>query len=253
MNTIVAGNWKMNMTLPEGRDFISGLQEYLQGKNLKSQLILGVPFIHLPLSLGASEAGIYLAAQNCSEHSSGAYTGETSAQMVQSTGAEYVILGHSERRQYFGDTDEVINQKIKEALQQGLKPIFCVGEVLEERQQGRQEKVVHTQLERGLAAISPAQMEQIIIAYEPVWAIGTGETATPQQAETMHWSIRKHLSELYDLHVAEKTPILYGGSVKPENAREIFGMPNVNGGLIGGASLKLDSYIQLIELAEETV
>ncbi|HBF21918.1 MAG: triose-phosphate isomerase [Owenweeksia sp.] len=251
MDLIVAGNWKMNMTLPEGREFLNDLKDYLSGKTIQSQLILGVPFIHLGESQGVKESGIYLAAQNCSQYSSGAYTGEVSAAQVESTGSEYVILGHSERRQYFGDSDHVINQKIREALSNNLRPIFCVGELLQERQNGNQENVVNLQLENGLNGISESEMEKIIIAYEPVWAIGTGETASPEQAEEMHASIRKRLGSLYTEDVAQKTPILYGGSVKPDNAKDIFGQPNVNGGLIGGASLKLDSYTELIRIAEE--
>ncbi|MGB0176111.1 MAG: triose-phosphate isomerase [Owenweeksia sp.] len=252
MDLIVAGNWKMNMTLPEGQEFLNGLKEYLSGKTLKSKLILGVPFIHLSESHRVKDANIFLAAQNCSQYGSGAYTGEVSAAQVESTGAEYVILGHSERRQYFGDSDHVINQKIREALSNQLRPIFCVGELLQERQSGSQENVVNLQLEKGLEGISATEMEKIIIAYEPVWAIGTGETASPEQAEEMHASIRQRLTSLYSEEVANATPILYGGSVKPDNAKDIFGQPNVNGGLIGGASLKLDSYTQLISIAEET-
>ncbi len=251
MNLIVAGNWKMNMTLPEGREFLNGLMDHLKGKSIRCQLILGVPFIHLAEAENVSEAGIKLAAQNCSEHSDGAYTGEISAAMIQSTGTNYVILGHSERRQYYGDSDAVIHQKIREALSKGLRPVFCVGEQLSERQSGNQEQVVHVQLENGLEGIPASDMEKIIIAYEPVWAIGTGETASPEQAEEMHASIRTRIASLYGKELAANTAILYGGSVKPDNAKEIFGKPNVNGGLIGGASLKLNSYTELIRIAEE--
>ena len=241
----------MNMTLDEGQDFLDGLVSFLQNnQKCKSTIILGVPFIHLFEANRIKHGGVCFSAQNCSEHKEGAYTGEVSAAMVKSTGATYVILGHSERRQYYGDTDAVVNTKIKEALEQELKPIFCVGELLDERKAGKQEEVVNSQLKKGLEGIPAEAMKNIVVAYEPVWAIGTGETASPEQAEEMHASIRKRLAELYNNDIANEVAILYGGSVKPENAKEIFGQPNVNGGLIGGASLKLESYTQLIKIAE---
>lgn len=252
MNLIVAGNWKMNMTLDEGQDFFDGLTSFLQNSDkCKSEIIVGVPFIHLFEANRLKNSGINFSAQNCSEHISGAFTGEVSASMIKSTGTDYVIVGHSERRQYYGDTDAVVNTKIKQALEHGLKAIFCVGELLEERKANQQMQVVNQQIEKGLEGLTADDLKNVVIAYEPVWAIGTGETASPEQAEEMHASIRKRLVELYNDKVANATPILYGGSVKPANAKEIFSQPNVNGGLIGGASLKLDSYTELIKIAEE--
>ena len=238
----------MNMTLPEGREFLNGLMDHLKGKSIRCQLILGVPFIHLAEAENVSEVGIKLAAQNCSEHSDGAYTGEISAAMIQSTGTNYVILGHSERRQYYGDSDAVIHQKIREALSKGLRPVFCVGEQLSERQSGNQEQVVHVQLENGLEGIPASDMEKIIIAYEPVWAIGTGLTASPEEAQKVHAFIRALVSER-DINAANMLRILYGGSVKPDNALSLFGQKDIDGGLIGGASLDAKAFVSICQKA----
>jgi triosephosphate isomerase len=187
-----------------------------------------------------------LGAENCSEHVSGAYTGEISAEMVKSTGAGYVILGHSERRQYFGENNEQLKAKVELALANGLTPIFCIGEVLEERENGTYNEVVRGQVE-ALFGLSAEDFGKIILAYEPVWAIGTGKTATAEQAQDMHANIRKAIEEKYGNAVAQETSILYGGSCKPANAKELFSKEDVDGGLIGGAALKADSFMGIIE------
>ncbi len=180
----------------------------------------------------------------------GAYTGEVSAKMLKSFGVEYVILGHSERRTYFKESDEFINQKIKRAIEFNLKPIFCLGETLEERENGKTFEVVKSQLTKGLFGVSRLDLEKIVIAYEPVWAIGTGKTATPEQAQEVHAFLREELSKLYDSEISSKIRILYGGSVKPENARDLFKQPDIDGGLIGGACLKADSFYEIILAAQ---
>lgn len=244
---IVAGNWKMNTTLEEGVELASNVNDALKGKKVNCEVIVCVPFTHLTSVAAVIEPELVgLGAENCSEHEKGAYTGEVSAAMVKSTGATHVILGHSERRQYFGENNEQLLSKTRLALANGLKPIFCVGEVLEQREDGTYNDVVKGQVE-ALFPLTAEEFSNIIIAYEPVWAIGTGKTATADQAQDMHAHIRKVIAEKYGQEIADNTSILYGGSCKPTNAREIFSKPDVDGGLIGGAALKADSFMGIIE------
>jgi triosephosphate isomerase len=246
---IVAGNWKMNMDLSEGLGFAKTIDHYFREKpSGKAGVILCTPFIHLAGVAGILNGGnVELGAQNCASEPSGAFTGEVSATMIKSTGANYVIIGHSERRIYYHEDDKLLNKKTLLALKSGLKVIFCCGEVKEERESGKHFNVVKVQLETGLFTLSPEEMKNIVIAYEPVWAIGTGLTASPDQAQEMHNYIRKLVREKYGKETAEDMTILYGGSCKPSNAAEIFSKPDVDGGLIGGASLKKDDFIAIVE------
>lgn len=248
----IAGNWKMNTSLTEGESLAEEVGAYLRESTLKhTRVILGVPFTHLAeVAKRVASSKAIVVAQNCSEHGSGAYTGEVSAAQVKSTGAGGVILGHSERREYHEESDEVINQKLRRCLEEELIPILCVGEVLEERKENKQESKVAEQLKGGLAGLEGAELTSLIIAYEPVWAIGTGETASPEQAQEMHAFIRMYLTEYYGEAFAKRIHLLYGGSMKPENAQDLLRMPDVDGGLIGGASLKADSFVELIKAAE---
>lgn len=244
---IVAGNWKMNTTLQEGVELANDVNNLLKEKKHNCDVIVCVPFTHLTSVHGIIDADVLgLGAENCSEHAKGAYTGEVSAAMVKSTGAQYVILGHSERRQYFGENNEQLLAKTKLALENGLLPIFCVGEVLEERENGTYNDVVRSQVE-ALFELPAEDFSKIIIAYEPVWAIGTGKTATAEQAQDMHAHIRKVIEEKYGKEIAENTSILYGGSCKPGNAKELFAKPDVDGGLIGGAALDAESFMGIVE------
>lgn len=246
---IVAGNWKMNMNLEEGLKLAGSIDKYFKEKpSEKALVILCPPYIHLS---GVNEilkhGKLALGAQNCAAEASGAYTGEVSAWMIKSTGAEYVILGHSERRSYYHEDDKLLNKKTLLALNSGLKVIFCCGEVLSEREEDKHFIIVRRQLEEGLFSLAEEQMDSIVIAYEPVWAIGTGRTATPDQAQEMHKFIRDLVKEKYGNNCAKKLPILYGGSCKPSNAAEIFSKPDVDGGLIGGAALKKDDFVAIVE------
>lgn len=244
---IVAGNWKMNTTLDEGVELANDINTALHGKKVNCDVIVCVPFTHLTSVNAVLEPELVgMGAENCSEHEKGAYTGEVSAAMVKSTGAQYVILGHSERRQYFGENNAQLLAKTKQALANSLKPIFCVGEVLEERENGSYNDVVKAQVE-ALFELSPEDFSKIIIAYEPVWAIGTGKTATADQAQDMHAHIRGVIAAKYGKEIADNTSILYGGSCKPSNAAELFAKPDVDGGLIGGAALQADSFMGIIE------
>ncbi|MFR2509324.1 triose-phosphate isomerase, partial [Odoribacter laneus] len=236
---IVAGNWKMNKTLPEGIQLAEEVNEKVKALQVPEvKVILGTPFIHLAeVSKIVDPAIISISAQNCATEASGAYTGEISAAMVASTGSTHVILGHSERRSYYGETDAILVKKVAQALVNQLEIIFCIGEVLAEREAGKHFEVVKSQLENGLFQLSPEEFSHIILAYEPVWAIGTGKTATSAQAQEMHAFIRKVLTEKYGKEIAENTSILYGGSCNAKNADELFANPDVDGGLIGGASL----------------
>ncbi len=244
---IVAGNWKMHMDLEEGKALTSEILKQLPDGG--STIILGTPFIHLATiaPMLTSHNNVVVAAQNCHQEASGAYTGEISAAMIASTGAKAVILGHSERRSYFAESDEMIYNKTKAALSQGLQPIVCVGESLELREAGEHLSFVATQLKKSLFGLSGSDFDKVVIAYEPVWAIGTGKTASPEQAQEMHAHIRKVVAEAYDSETGDKVSILYGGSVKPSNAVEIFGKPDVDGGLIGGASLNADDFIAIVK------
>ncbi|MCO6491324.1 MAG: triose-phosphate isomerase [Phaeodactylibacter sp.] len=242
---IAAGNWKMNTDYNEGRDLAKAVVAGLQPSDVL--VVLGVPFIHLKNISGIIQdvSNIRLAAQNCHQEESGAYTGEISAAMLKSCGVDFVILGHSERREYFGEKDELIARKIDIVLRHGMQPIYCCGERLEVREAGKHEEVVGEQVKAALFHLSKEQMGQVVVAYEPVWAIGTGRTASPEQAQEMHRHIRSLLQKKFGKDVANATSILYGGSVKPDNARELFGQPDVDGGLVGGASLKAKDFLEI--------
>ncbi len=239
----------MNLLPEEGYELMQQLTDYCENRDLHHiEVLIAPPFVHLmeggKISIGKK---LSIAAQNCSDQKSGAYTGEVSIDMIKATGAEAVLIGHSERREYFKEDGHFLNRKIKKALEVNMVPILCVGEKLEERQAGRQKEVVKNQLEGALAGFSADGIENLVIAYEPVWAIGTGETASPQQAQEMHHFIRKYLAKTYHAMLADEVSILYGGSVKPENAKEIFCQPDVDGGLIGGASLRFDDFTAIID------
>ena len=245
---IVAGNWKMNTTLQEGVALAEEVNAALADRKANCDVIICVPFTHLAsIAAKIDQQKLGLGAENCADHEKGAYTGEVSAAMVASTGATYVILGHSERRQYYGETAETLRAKVALALANGLTPIFCIGEVLEERDANKHFDVVKAQIVDGLFNLSAEDFGKIILAYEPVWAIGTGKTATADQAEEMHAHIRKTVEEKYGKEVAENTSILYGGSCKPSNAKELFAKPDVDGGLIGGASLKCADFMGIVD------
>ena len=243
---IVAGNWKMNKTLQEGVELAKDLNEALASAKPNCDVIICTPYIHLasvtPL-VDAAKIGV--GAENCADKVSGAYTGEISAAMVASTGAKYVILGHSERRAYYGENNAILTEKAKLALANGLTPIFCIGEVLEDREANKQNEVVLSQLQ-AIYELSAEDFSKCILAYEPVWAIGTGKTASAAQAQEIHAYIRSTVADKYDAQVAENTSILYGGSCKPSNAKELFSNKDVDGGLIGGASLDADSFIKIV-------
>lgn len=246
---IVAGNWKMNMGLDEGLKFAGEINTWFRKKPAGgTEVILCTPFIHLAgLSEILKEGPVLHGAQNCAAELSGAFTGEVSAPMIKSTGAPYVIIGHSERRTYYREDDQMLNKKTILAVSSGLRVIFCCGEVLEEREAGRHFEVVRRQMEEGLFTLPEEDFSKVVIAYEPVWAIGTGLTATPDQAQEMHEYIRSLIRTKYGNESAENTSILYGGSCKPSNASEIFSKPDVDGGLIGGASLKLEDFCAIVE------
>ncbi len=246
---IAAGNWKMNQSLEQGIHLVNQLielssasQSYYKEKN--AEILLFPPFVHLSLLSHLLKDNPYISfgAQNCSWAEKGAYTGEVSASMIQSTGAEYVILGHSERRQYFSESNRILSEKTQIALKNNLKPVFCCGEVLAEREKGEQFSVVEFQLTEALFHFEPEDFNNIIIAYEPVWAIGTGVTASPEQAQEMHAFIRKIISNQYGGDIANNTSILYGGSCNAANAKQLFSMPDVDGGLVGGASLIAEDF-----------
>ena len=243
---IVAGNWKMNKNLQEGIALAKELTEVV--KNPNCEVIIGTPFIHLASVAQVIEGScVKLSAENCADKASGAYTGEVSAEMVKSTGAEYVILGHSERREYYHETPEILKEKVELALANGLKVIFCIGESLEQREANEQEAVCKAELAGSVFHLTAEQWKNIVIAYEPIWAIGTGKTATAEQAEEIHAYIRSCVAEVYGAEAAAETSILYGGSCKASNAPELFAKPNIDGGLIGGASLKAADFKGIID------
>ena len=236
---IVAGNWKMNMNLQDGIKLATEVNDSLKADKPNCEVVICTPFIHLASVNGLLDKSLVkLGAENCADKASGAYTGEVSAEMVKSTGAEYVILGHSERRAYYGETAEILKEKVKLALANNLEVIFCIGEVL---------AVVGAQLAGSLFDLTAEEFSHIVLAYEPVWAIGTGKTATAEQAEEMHAFIRRTIAEKFGAEAGENVTILYGGSCKPGNAKELFAKPDVDGGLIGGAALKADSFKGIID------
>jgi triosephosphate isomerase len=245
---IVAGNWKMNMDLNEGVALATEINNFFNVNPLNGrEVILCTPFIHLgTVSNLINAQGLSVGAQNCNDHKSGAFTGEISATMIKSTGALNVIIGHSERRSLYGETDDLLALKTREALKNGLRVIFCCGEVLAERESGNHFEVVKRQLEKGLFMLSEEDFRNCIIAYEPVWAIGTGVTASPAQAQEIHRFIRDLVAGRYGSQTAEDTTILYGGSCKASNAAELFSNPDVDGGLIGGASLVKEEFCNIV-------
>ncbi len=247
---IVAGNWKMNLTFTEADELLDDLMSELEKVELPrdTQVIVCPPFPYIEMASDyANDSYFAVGAQNVSDQEKGAYTGEVSAAMLESCEIDYCIVGHSERRAYYGETDALVAAKVNQLLAHGLKPIVCVGEVLEEREAGRQLDVVKKQVEGGLFHLSAEQMQQVIIAYEPVWAIGTGKTATPDQAQEIHAHIRSLLAAKYGQAVADEVSILYGGSCKPSNAKELFAKPDIDGGLIGGASLKAEDFMGIVQ------
>ena len=245
---IVAGNWKMNMNLQEGIQLAKELNDCLAADKPNCDVVICTPFIHLAsIASFLNQDIIGLGAENCADKEKGAFTGEVSAEMVKSTGAQYVILGHSERREYYKETPEILKEKVLLALKNGLKVIFCIGESLEEREANKQNDIVKAELEGSVFNLSAEDFAYISIAYEPIWAIGTGKTATAEQAEEIHEYIRNVIAEKYGKDVAEQTSILYGGSCKPSNAKELFAKPDIDGGLIGGASLKAADFKGIID------
>ncbi|MFD2200469.1 triose-phosphate isomerase [Shivajiella indica] len=247
---IVAGNWKMNLNFEEGQKLTSEIVNMLKDENVKDvTVVLNPPFVHLyPVKkLIGDTPNLFLGSQNCSDKTSGAYTGEISAAMLASFGANYVILGHSERREYFKESNELLTAKTKQALAHGLTPIFCCGEPLEIREAGTQEEYVKHQLTESLFGFSPEEMSKIVIAYEPIWAIGTGRTASSDQAQEMHAALRAHLAGKFGKDLADEISILYGGSCNPSNAKDLFSKADVDGGLIGGASLKSRDFVDIVK------
>ena len=245
---IVAGNWKMNKNLQEGVALATELNEVLKAEKSNCDVVICTPFIHLATVSGIIDHSVLgLGAENCADKASGAFTGEVSAEMVKSTGAEYVILGHSERREYYHETPEILKEKVDLALANGLKVIFCIGESLAQREANEQNAVVKSELEGSVFHLTAEEFANIVIAYEPIWAIGTGKTATSDQAEEIHAYIRSIIAEKYGQAVADSTSILYGGSCKASNAPELFAKSDIDGGLIGGASLKVADFKGIID------
>lgn len=249
---IIAGNWKMNLDYAQAMSLVDGIIQ-MTDDNMRTRIVLAPPFPYLTQIEMQSKlrTNIFIAAQNCSDKNSGAFTGEVSASMLRSIGVESVIIGHSERRTIFGESDDVIAEKTKRAIENELQPIFCCGESLAERKSEKHFDVVRSQLSKGLFHLSNEKISDVIIAYEPVWAIGTGVTATSAQAQEMHLFIRNLVTEKYGSAISGKIRILYGGSVNAKNAAELFGCPDVDGGLVGGASLKPDEFAEIIKAMEK--
>ena len=242
---VIAGNWKMNMLPNEAMAFIEGLAPLV--KNSEAEVVLCVPYTDLFYSLlTAQDTNIKIGAQNMHWEESGAYTGEVSGKMLKSIGVEYVIIGHSERRQYFNETDETVNKKVKSAFANELKPIVCVGETLEQREAGKAEEIITNQTKIALDGLTEEQVENTIIAYEPIWAIGTGKTATAEDANNSIKAIRNEIAKNYGQNIADKVIIQYGGSVKASNAKELFSTSDIDGGLVGGASLKVEEFANIV-------
>ena len=244
---IIAGNWKMHKTLKEAVDLAGNLKERASQFPSDREVVICPPFTALSV-VGEVIKGspVKLGAQNTFWEEKGAYTGEVSPPMLKDAGCQYVIIGHSERRQYFGETNYSVNKKMKKVLESGLTPIVCVGEKLQEREDGKTLSIIEEQVREGMEGLSTEEASGLVVAYEPVWAIGTGKTATPQQAEEVHDFIRKKIRELYGEEVANNLPILYGGSIKPQNIASLMECANIDGGLVGGASLELESFSQII-------
>ena len=245
---IIAGNWKMNKTRPEAKELLEAIKPLVANAEGKVEVIACVPFTNLETAINATAgSNVKIGAENVHFEKSGAFTGEISADMLVELGVEYVVIGHSERRQYFGETDETVNKRTKAALAAGLKPIVCVGELLWERECNITEEVIARQVKLDFFGVSAEDVKKSVIAYEPVWAIGTGKTASAEQAEEIHAHIRATLAAKYGNEVADNCTILYGGSCNAGNAKELFAKPNVDGGLIGGASLAVDKFMPIIE------
>jgi triosephosphate isomerase (TIM) len=244
---IVAGNWKMNKTFQEAEELISIIADDLDEKEFKCEVIVCPPSIYLEMSSDyAEESVLSIAAQNVSSYTDGAYTGEISASMLKAMDVEYSIVGHSERRSYFNETDSELAKKVDQLLENNMKPIFCIGESLEQRKSDNQFDVVKMQMQEGLFHLNEDEFSNVVVAYEPVWAIGTGMVATPDQAQEMHKYIRNLIAEKYNTDLAEQTTILYGGSCNAQNASTLFAKEDVDGGLIGGASLKPDDFVKIV-------
>lgn len=242
---VIAGNWKMNMLPNEAIEYIEKFEPLV--KDTQNEVILCVPYTDLFYALlSAQNTNIKIGAQNMHFAESGAYTGEVSGKMLKSIGVEYVIIGHSERRQYFNETDETVNKKIKAAFENELKPIVCVGETLEQKEEGKTQEIITTQVKLALDGLTPEQVKNTIIAYEPIWAIGTGKTATSEDANNSIKEIRKKIEEIYGKDIAESVIIQYGGSVKSTNAKELFETSDIDGGLVGGASLKPEEFAKIV-------
>lgn len=243
----IAGNWKMNLTPSEGAAYASALKKACEQAGADVKIMIAPSFVSIPAVLEAVKGSdIIVAAQNMADHKSGAYTGEVSPLMLLDLGVKTVILGHSERRQYYGETNESINKKILLALELGMDVVYCVGETLEEREAGKLEEILSAQLAVGLKDVAPQDMSRITIAYEPVWAIGTGKTATPEDADDAHCFIRKTVASLYSKDIAEKLIIQYGGSVKAGNVKALMAKENIDGALVGGASLSVEQFLPII-------
>lgn len=246
---IVAGNWKLNTTLNEGLQLVSKIEDFISKLGpMEVRIIAAAPYTHLERMVNATHR-IEVFAQDVSRHESGAFTGEVSALMLKSIGVKGAIVGHSERRTYHGESDEIIHEKILRCMQHNLDVIYCCGEQLQDRQNGHTMEVIEQQISKALLNLKAEQFKSLVIAYEPVWAIGTGETATPEQAQEVHQFIRNWLKQNKGEEVSEKTQILYGGSVKADNADELFQKPDIDGGLIGGASLKAEDFVQIVKAA----
>jgi triosephosphate isomerase len=245
---MVAGNWKMNTTLPEGLALAKELNEALKDRTPNCDVVIGVPFTHLASIVAAVDTRkIGVSAENAADRAAGAFTGEVSAEMIASAGASYVILGHSERRMHYHETPAILKTKVELALASQLTPIFCIGEVLEERDAGKHFDVVNAQIRESLFDLSVDDFRKLVLAYEPVWAIGTGKTATAAQAQEMHAYIRQTVAAKYGKEIADNTSILYGGSCNAGNAKELFANPDVDGGLIGGASLSAEKFLPIVD------
>ncbi len=254
---LIAGNWKMNTDVPEGRTLAQVIADRLSTQPQAFDdvdFLVCPPFVHLPAVRDAlDDAPVAVGAQDMHAQDEGAYTGDVSAPMLTSIGCDYVILGHSERRKYYDETDAAVNAKVKQAKRHGLIPIVCVGETLEQRQAGNAEAVVRAQVDGALADVSVGESGALVVAYEPVWAIGTGESAAPEQAQEMHGLLRRDLAERFGASVADGVPLLYGGSMKPHNAYGLLSQPDIDGGLIGSASLAADSFLGIAEKAMDVL
>lgn len=247
---VIAGNWKMYKTNQEAVKVLSELKDLV--KDVKNvEIVIGAPFTTLSDAVKAVEgSNIKIAAENVYPKQEGAFTGEISPNMLKAIGVSHVIIGHSERREIFKETDEFINEKVKAVLENGLVPIFCIGEKLEERESGKTLEINSNQVRKGLKDLTKEEAKKVIVAYEPVWAIGTGKTATPEMAQETHREIRKVLADMFGQEVANEMTIQYGGSMKPENAKDLLGQADIDGGLVGGASLKADSFFEIIKAAK---